>query len=1319
MQPPNIDNRAFPELVAQAETLVQIATNNQWRSGDSEYVAVEALAGRVLDQDMYAQVLPAGVRIDQALAAQLNAAPGMCSVALADANDATIRQDVALPDDNLAGRMLAADLLVWVSGDQPTFFEQRVVLSRGTCVTHEHVERLLAIAATQPVRVRARPPAAASDMGSALIRVFGRFAELAVSRLNQVPEKHFLSFLNLIGVGLLPPRPARAPLLFRLVTGSPVDAVVPAGTRIAAPPASGEEGETVFETERDLVVTRTQLVEAYTRSVTYDTAGDAYRDCYHHATEQIKGLTPEPFDAFLGERVMEHELYLACDALLRLPAPADIAVDLTTPDAAHFPNLPLAWSYWNGSVWQPVPTSWANWSFRRNYEWQPLAQEHELPSEQDASVCRVVLRGIPPLAETTVDGVRGGWLRASLQSPLFAAQQQFAPDYSARNDERPLAADLPATILAGAGATRTFYLSSVKGFGIVDAMVALEIGFQQPGVSDDVELTWEYQTGDGTWQELGRSAVGRESIGANAFAFTDGTRALTMSGQVRFRIPADLSGIETRHQERTGRWLRFSVSAGTYREPPTVLSMSIGTTAASPRIDRITHSVLTPAPARPPRMAFSDTAALDVSKDVLPFGDAPGPGSTFYVAYGVAYELGAQPGSLMNIGFELRGGSPGGKANDGRVTLRWEYWNGNDWITLWSFTTSGDDEVERIQGPVYYDTTRALALGATAQPPRFVPVGVGFTLPADAQPCPVNGVSDYWVRVRIVEGGYGSPATYRTVTKDFGGAKLQVYELDEATYRPPALRNLQIGVQPAAERPISACISYNDFEYRHHSAALAGDGVFAPFRPTTDKDPALYLGFDGSFDQRLVTLYAEVVAPRSGEVSVANLGTLPAPRPQLAWEYATGPADRWAPLDVSDETSALASRGLIQFVGPPDFARRERFGASLYWLRARVHTGAFKVMPRLQRLATNTMWATQAVTVHNEIPGSGTGSAGLVVRLAQRPVLPGLQLDVREPELLSDDQTPTGEEEGWVCWQAVADFHSSGPHDRHYLVDSQSGEIRFGDGIYGMAPPLGQNNIRATYYQSGGGLAGNRPVNAIVELKTSVPYVDGVTNIEAASGGADRQSLESAKRYGPRVLRHRGRAVTADDIEDLAYAASADVARARAVTPRFKPLDLDVDPQHPDTIQRLEQAGTVGVIIVPQDGGPQPTPSLGLLEDVRSYLQARCGAGVRLWVAGPDWIEVVIRATVAATSLRDADALRARVLTALEQYLHPLTGGSRGVGWEFGRTPYPSEMYALLKGVAGLDHVRELEVTTPSLSGAVQPTSLIYSGTHQIRLVER
>src|SRR4051794_30846974 len=76
-------------------------------------------------------------------------------------------------------------------------------------------------------------PADRPDLASALIRIFARMATHVVDNLNQVPDQHFLAFLDLIGAQRRPPRPASAALTFAIASGAPTDAIVPAGTRVA------------------------------------------------------------------------------------------------------------------------------------------------------------------------------------------------------------------------------------------------------------------------------------------------------------------------------------------------------------------------------------------------------------------------------------------------------------------------------------------------------------------------------------------------------------------------------------------------------------------------------------------------------------------------------------------------------------------------------------------------------------------------------------------------------------------------------------------------------------------------------------------------------------------------------------------------------------------------------------------------------------------------------------------------------------------------------------------------------------------------------
>src|SRR5690348_9632590 len=93
-----------------------------------------------------------------------------------------------------------------------------------------------------------------SDPGITLIELAAWMTDLLIYRLNQVPDKNYVAFLNLLGIKLRPPRAARALIRFTLVEGAQAQKQrVPRGTQISTPQAT-EEYTVTFETARDAVV---------------------------------------------------------------------------------------------------------------------------------------------------------------------------------------------------------------------------------------------------------------------------------------------------------------------------------------------------------------------------------------------------------------------------------------------------------------------------------------------------------------------------------------------------------------------------------------------------------------------------------------------------------------------------------------------------------------------------------------------------------------------------------------------------------------------------------------------------------------------------------------------------------------------------------------------------------------------------------------------------------------------------------------------------------------------------------------------------------
>src|SRR5579859_3314953 len=72
-----------------------------------------------------------------------------------------------------------------------------------------------------------------SDPGVTLIELFAWMTELLLYRINQVPQRNYIKFLEMIGVHLEPAQPARAEIMVRLTAPQPETVVIPAGTEVA------------------------------------------------------------------------------------------------------------------------------------------------------------------------------------------------------------------------------------------------------------------------------------------------------------------------------------------------------------------------------------------------------------------------------------------------------------------------------------------------------------------------------------------------------------------------------------------------------------------------------------------------------------------------------------------------------------------------------------------------------------------------------------------------------------------------------------------------------------------------------------------------------------------------------------------------------------------------------------------------------------------------------------------------------------------------------------------------------------------------------
>jgi predicted phage baseplate assembly protein len=218
-----------------------------------------------------------------------------------------------------------------------------------------------------------------------------------------------------------------------------------------------------------------------------------------------------------------------------------------------------------------------------------------------------------------------------------------------------------------------------------------------------------------------------------------------------------------------------------------------------------------------------------------------------------------------------------------------------------------------------------------------------------------------------------------------------------------------------------------------------------------------------------------------------------------------------------------------------------------------------------------------------------------------------------------------------------------------------------------------------------------------------------VANLEPAFGGQDLEDWDSVRQRGSRVLRHRGAAVTREDYEDLAKLASPIVAKAKC----YPNLDLAQDPAG-----GAEMGGVVSLIVVPHSLERNPSPDLNVLHQVAKFMNACRAADTELIVLAPEYVGVIVEAVVVAARDESGAAAVAQCKQEISRYLHPLIGGDNGRGWEFGRLPHESDIYARLEAIRELEYVRSLNLRlVEERKGLLQSEKfLICAGDHKIQL---
>ena len=223
-----------------------------------------------------------------------------------------------------------------------------------------------------------------SDPGVTLIETFAYMVDQVLYRLNRVPDRLFVKFLDLVGVRLLPGRAATAQLTFWLSTPAARPLDIAAGTEAATPRTVARES-TSFRTVAPVVIVPCTFRSIPPLGAAGDPTAEVRTEINAAAPVQCFSTVPQPGEALA---IGLSNAVPSCAVLLHVEAPiGGIGIEPEDP--------PIVWEAWTTDGWVTCDVDRG-----RSDDIWGLNREGNL-----------VLHVPPGHVESTIGGTEAGWLR--------------------------------------------------------------------------------------------------------------------------------------------------------------------------------------------------------------------------------------------------------------------------------------------------------------------------------------------------------------------------------------------------------------------------------------------------------------------------------------------------------------------------------------------------------------------------------------------------------------------------------------------------------------------------------------------------------------------------------------------------------------------------------------------------------------------------------------------------------------------------------------------------------------------------------------------
>ncbi len=662
-------------------------------------------------------------------------------------------------------------------------------------------------------------------------------------------------------------------------------------------------------------------------------------------------------------------------------------------------------------------------------------------------------------------------------------------------------------------------------------------------------------------------------------------------------------------------------------------------------------------------------------REFLPFGERPIPYEECYIA---SEEVLGKKGAFIHMDFDLDFLSvPLETAREEEAEIDWK-------MIMKRSAVKVDKEYDISVGEViweYYNGEGFKRLFLNKQYSELFSVkegvarrriAVNFICPSDIEPFLVNSKTTYCIRIRIL--------------------KMQNFYKMKGNYIAPRIQFLKLRYEYNRNDIVPDClILENNLEQEIYSKKqlLYKKNGISLVNCRQEHQITMYIGFDLLLEKGPLRILFSM-----GETITEKL-------PHIAYEYYSN--GHWKNLNVVDETEHLKKTGLLTLMEPEHFTKKQLFGKERYWIRILDYEKFYqkessrKELPYIEGIYLNSTRIKGIETAEEEYFYVLPNQENLVCCLHHQQIdqlevwanekkrlntkeLYELKKQNRVQEVCDESGTV---QEIWVRWNEAEQFYNDGGLERRYVLDRIEGVVFFPNGRNGMIPPDGAQATIKIRYSITEAEKGNLSEGKITALESDIGFISEVYNYEATTGGLKQETIAEAMKRRAASLRHRNRAVTAKDYEDLAKEANRNIIRAKC----FSNYNAEGKKQY----------GAVTLVLLQRDFEKGKKHFDGIREQVLHYLKPRMNQELYeknlFQIIEPKFIELNVAVSIEVSEYSQVFGVRREAEKRLEEFLNPVTGNFHHAGFEIGVLPSEMQILNLLQEIAGVRTVKNIRLS--------------------------